>query len=186
MQHRRVYDMLISRAQSREPLSGYMETHHILPKALGGLDDPSNLVKLTAREHYVAHLLLAKIYGGSMWFAVVRMSNFRNKYFNSRLYEVARKQIGLIVKQRQTGMTYSAKHRQNISNALKGKPLASSTIAKLSKARKNRVITPEWREKLRIANTGKKLAPFTAEHKEKMRQAQLRRWAKTKEAKHAV
>ena len=36
----------------------YYEKHHIKPKWLGGKDDESNLVLLTAREHYLAHYLL--------------------------------------------------------------------------------------------------------------------------------
>jgi hypothetical protein len=32
--------------------------HHILPKYLGGTDDPSNLVELTVEEHAEAHRLL--------------------------------------------------------------------------------------------------------------------------------
>lgn len=38
------------------------EVHHILPKCLGGDDSSSNLVRLTYREHYIAHRLLTKIY----------------------------------------------------------------------------------------------------------------------------
>jgi len=34
------------------------ERHHILPRSLGGSNDPQNLVKLTVREHYIAHRLL--------------------------------------------------------------------------------------------------------------------------------
>lgn len=36
----------------------YYESHHIIPKWMGGSDDDSNLVLLTAREHYLAHYLL--------------------------------------------------------------------------------------------------------------------------------
>lgn len=39
----------------------YYEQHHILPLSQGGLDDNSNLVKLTPKEHYLAHLLLWKM-----------------------------------------------------------------------------------------------------------------------------
>lgn len=38
------------------------EVHHILPKCLGGDNSVTNLVCLTYREHYVAHMLLTKIY----------------------------------------------------------------------------------------------------------------------------
>jgi len=37
--------------------------HHILPKHSGGTDDPSNLVKLTPKEHADAHLKLYEQYG---------------------------------------------------------------------------------------------------------------------------
>lgn len=56
------YDRLIDKARFRTSIEGYTEIHHILPLSLGGTDDKCNLVKLTAREHFIAHLLLVKIY----------------------------------------------------------------------------------------------------------------------------
>ena len=38
-------------------------THHIIPKYMGGTDDPSNLVQLTVEEHAQAHLELYEKYG---------------------------------------------------------------------------------------------------------------------------
>ena len=43
---------------------GYVEKHHIIPKSLGGSDIKTNLVSLTAREHFVAHWLLTKMVTG--------------------------------------------------------------------------------------------------------------------------
>jgi hypothetical protein len=57
------YSKLINRAVGRE-VSGYSEKHHIVPRCMGGSDDPSNLVRLTAREHFVAHQLLVKMHPG--------------------------------------------------------------------------------------------------------------------------
>ncbi len=37
------------------------ETHHILPKCMGGSNDISNLVRLTPREHLICHILLTKM-----------------------------------------------------------------------------------------------------------------------------
>lgn len=37
--------------------------HHIIPKHMGGTDDPSNLIKLTVIEHARAHQLLYEQYG---------------------------------------------------------------------------------------------------------------------------
>ncbi|NJO61547.1 MAG: hypothetical protein HC836_25855 [Richelia sp. RM2_1_2] len=39
---------------------GYVEQHHVLPKSIGGDECDSNLVMLTAKEHYICHLLLIK------------------------------------------------------------------------------------------------------------------------------
>lgn len=61
MDYRAHYDKLINRARSRQ-IDGYIERHHVTPRCLGGADDLTNLVKLTAEEHYLAHLLLVKIH----------------------------------------------------------------------------------------------------------------------------
>ena len=52
------YQRLMTCAQARGKLDGYVEMHHILPRSHGGSDTKSNLVALTAREHYLAHWLL--------------------------------------------------------------------------------------------------------------------------------
>lgn len=63
MNYQNIYQLLINRAllEKRTKLPG-MERHHILPRSLGGNNDVSNLVYLSAREHFVAHKLLVKIH----------------------------------------------------------------------------------------------------------------------------
>lgn len=41
--------------------SSYVEKHHIIPKSLGGTNEASNIVKLTAKQHFVCHMLLIKM-----------------------------------------------------------------------------------------------------------------------------
>ena len=105
MTYSAVYCALITK-RLLEPINKddcYVEKHHIIPKSEGGRDEPPNLVNLTAREHYIAHLLLAKIYNDqSMWCAVQMMRNGNNSglrkfKFNSRLYELARVKRNAIV-----------------------------------------------------------------------------------------
>lgn len=60
MDYKRIYDDLISYRQQNVLSTGYIEKHHIIPRSLGGTNDSANLVSLTGREHYVAHLLLAR------------------------------------------------------------------------------------------------------------------------------
>lgn len=63
MDYKKIYDDLCSSRKSRglKKESGY-EIHHIILRCEGGTNDESNLVKLTYREHFLAHLLLAKSY----------------------------------------------------------------------------------------------------------------------------
>lgn len=73
----------------------YTEKHHIIPKSLGGSDSNENIIKLTAREHFFAHLLLAKIHGGKMWAALSYMSkastkSAKNYKCTSHQYEIAK------------------------------------------------------------------------------------------------
>lgn len=53
------YYRIIERAQQRIELEGYVEKHHIVPKSIGDKNSP--VVKLTAKEHYICHLLLYKM-----------------------------------------------------------------------------------------------------------------------------
>jgi len=89
------YIDLIKKAKKREKiLDCYQEFHHIVPKCLGGKDEDSNLVCLTLREHYIAHLLLTKIYAGEakrkMYYGLWRML-LDVKTRNSRVFEIYRK-----------------------------------------------------------------------------------------------
>jgi hypothetical protein len=90
----------------------YYENHHIIPKSLGGSDENNNLVLLTAREHFLCHYLLCKMLneGSYGWKKVVRAftcmyssSSSQKRYVNTRLYERARKNIGIIMSESQTG-----------------------------------------------------------------------------------
>ena len=46
-----IYNDLINYCKYEE-IEGYTETHHILPKSIGGTDEKENLVKLSFPEHY--------------------------------------------------------------------------------------------------------------------------------------
>jgi hypothetical protein len=61
MNYQRIYNNIVERGKIRI-VEGYTESHHIIPRCMGGTDNLSNLVNLTAEEHYVCHQLLVKIY----------------------------------------------------------------------------------------------------------------------------
>lgn len=63
MDYQKIYNKLTESRKNRVLEEGqYYEKHHIVPKCLGGTNDADNLVVLTFREHYMAHLLLSKIH----------------------------------------------------------------------------------------------------------------------------
>lgn len=60
MIYEKVYNSLIEKRKKNIPI-GYKEKHHIVPRSFGGNNRKSNLVYLTAREHFIAHYLLMKM-----------------------------------------------------------------------------------------------------------------------------
>ena len=96
------YITIIQNAQNRasdkkeaKKLLEYCEKHHILPKSfnLGGEKDELNFVYLTAREHFLVHLLMVKflIQKNLKIKMSVPLLRMGKKHQNSRLYELARK-----------------------------------------------------------------------------------------------
>lgn len=93
------YYEIINRARTRK-IQGYVEKHHIIPRTLGGSNSTDNIVRLTAREHFICHLLLTKMLNNperhKMVYALHMLSNASNKLHqrykpSSKLYEYERK-----------------------------------------------------------------------------------------------
>ena len=59
-----IYNKIINRAKLQQRVKSsetYYESHHILPKSLGGDNAIENKVLLTFKEHYICHRLLPKM-----------------------------------------------------------------------------------------------------------------------------
>jgi len=95
MDYKKIHDKIIDRAKNRE-LEGYVEKHHIIPKCMSGTNEPNNLVKLTAREHFLIHWLLHEMYPDNTdlkyaFWSMCRNSNNQQRYKpSSRIYEYAK------------------------------------------------------------------------------------------------
>jgi len=163
------YDRLIARARCRE-LAGYTETHHVLPRSMGGGDEPENLADLTPEEHYVAHQLLVKMHPSAPRLAVA----------------------AALMAKRCTGSKAYGWLRRKIAAAMLGRKLAESTIEKLRALRrseetrrkisasqlgnKHRLGTKqplEWRARMSAMRKGVKRPPFSAEWREKISAANV-------------
>lgn len=94
------YFNIINYAKVRVTNNGYYEKHHIIPKCLGGSNDYSNIIALTAREHFICHMLLTKMVEGRdktrMSFAMWRLAHPKQSKhkINSSMYETTRKLFG--------------------------------------------------------------------------------------------
>jgi hypothetical protein len=124
MNYTSIYNSLIESAKTRT-LNEYTESHHIVPKCMGGTDDASNLVDLTPKEHYIAHHLLTKMYPNeaSLKVAFAMMCYTRDVYVPPRVYESA---------------------RQAHSDWMSSRTVTEETRRKMSESAKARC-TPEWR-----------------------------------------
>lgn len=141
MDYTKIYNSLVERAKNRK-LTTYKEKHHIIPKCMGGSNNKENLVELTAREHYIAHLLLVKIYPNNdkLKIAVWNMLNVSNSYhkrvytISNRLYEEYRIYASKITK-------------KWFSNELNNNKILERN-KKISKANSGKIFTEEHKKNI--------------------------------------
>lgn len=138
------YFRIISNAQARNHKTkrqaklelGYVERHHIIPRSIGGSDEKSNLVYLTAREHFICHLLLIKmvhgIYQKKMMFALQNFKTRKKDKFHlykigGRIYEMIKKSASIALSEMNAGkvawnkgLTQSEESNEKRSATLRG------------------------------------------------------------------
>lgn len=146
MNYQKIYNEIIENAISQNRLKNefvYYERHHIVPQSLGGSNSKENLVLLTAKEHFICHLLLVKIYSCLDKTSYIKMcrafnmmassNNKHKRYINSRLFALFKEKMygngGILTKENSPfwGKTHSdeekqrIKRRQTENNSMKGK-----------------------------------------------------------------
>lgn len=129
MNYRHIYCKIISYAKSQNRHKGdgnYYERHHILPKSLFPLwkNRKSNIVLLTAREHFFCHQLLIKIYpSDKMFYALHSFISRPNADYKitSRDYEKLKKEFSERIKGHtpNLGRHWTEEQRKHISEGTK-------------------------------------------------------------------
>lgn len=103
MDYKKIYDQLIEKRRVT-PYTGKGEWHHILPRSMGGSDEKANLIKLTLREHFFAHLLLTKMTTGQhhrlMMDAIWGMLNRTKMLISSRTYQSIRENFSKVASEK--------------------------------------------------------------------------------------
>ena len=110
MDYAKIYAAFIADRKTKPDPIGFSERHHIIPKSLGGSDEPENIIRLTPEEHYFAHLCLAQIHGGDQWLAVhcmasmvIKATRQRNRLASRAMVGVARRKAAEHKSARMTG-----------------------------------------------------------------------------------
>jgi hypothetical protein len=161
------YTNITARAKNRR-LETYTESHHIVPRSLGGSNEEDNLVNLTAREHFVCHWLLVKMTTGQdhhkmlnalrMMRAEKQGQQRYNTKITARVYESIKQEYAKLQSKQFTG----------IGNGMFGKHHTQETRDKIRQKNLGKKLTPEQIEKLKKATIGKKKPPITEEHRAKL------------------
>ena len=129
MNYQKLYNSIIAHAKNeiRSKDDNYYERHHIIPKSLGGSNKKENLVHLTAREHFICHLLLVKIHINDMnnykrmlhaFMLMKGQSGTQVRYVNSKLYESLKRQYSIIRSKARAGVAISEEQKKILVDRL--------------------------------------------------------------------
>jgi hypothetical protein len=191
--HMRTYTQLMMRARGRPGVPGVRyERHHMLPRSLGGPDIKPNVVRLTPREHYIAHLLLPEFTGGEhRWKMLCALKRFvfsknpAQYRIKSRDYEriVAgqREAIGSLLR----GRKHTAEARANMAAAQK-KRFAEQRAAGIPHHNIGRKPSEETRQKKRLACPRPKGWKHTEEARRRISEASKRTFSAEARANMAL
>ena len=162
---------ITDRAKNRH-LDSYTESHHIVPRSLGGGDDTDNLVNLTAREHFLCHWILVKMTSGQerhKMLNALRMMRAEkegqqryNTKITARVYESIKQEYSILQSNRFSGN----------KNPMYGKKRTQEMNDAVSRANKGRIPPKKQIDNLKAAlaertANGIKRAPYSDEYKQK-------------------
>lgn len=169
MDYQKIYNELISAPKQRE---GWTETHHILPRCLGGSDDKENLVKLYPEEHYLAHLLLCKIYPGNqkLLYAAMNMttgSMINNGRRSNKSYGWLRRRYAEAISGDNNPSRRNPNLQKEAAKKRVGQKRTEETKARMSTAQKGRIFSEET--KLKMAEAAKNRPPISEDTRAKLK-----------------
>ena len=169
MNYQRIHDQIIERAklEDRKKSSDvYYERHHIIPRCLDGTDDAENLVLLTAREHFIVHLLLAKIHNHhKLWWAAKMLSSFGRS--SSRTYQTIVENLKHSEETKRK-ISKSQPNKKGKNHPMYGKTHSEETKRKMKLTRQNLEIYPSgWT--LSEETKHKMKRPKSEQHKNNMK-----------------
>lgn len=122
------YFNIVENAKDRNN-ADYIEKHHVIPRCIGGADDDANIIALTAREHFICHLLLTKMHkSNKLKYALIMMTvknpHQTDRYIpNSKIYESIKRNNAELAKEK-----FKGKQKHNV-----GKKCAYDPVTLIAK-----------------------------------------------------
>jgi len=177
------YNIIVQNALTRVN-NGYIENHHIIPKSLGGLDTTENIVALTAKEHFICHLLLTKMVAGTMKYKMhkaalmmaTRHGPKQARYnVTGRTYNILKESLPPVPVKTREKMSVAQRQRfDTIPGTFLGKAHSNGTRLKMSK-KASRPKSTKWKDSASANRKGRdapnKGIPHSTETKQKISQA---------------
>jgi hypothetical protein len=139
--------------------------HHIIPKHMGGTDDPNNLIELTIEEHAEAHRLLYEKYG--------RVQD-RRAWLGLSKMMTGKEIINEILK-----APKSEEHKKKISESHKGKPKPWMIGTRNGAGNAGKPKSEEHKKNIALSKLGKTRKPFSEEWKQALKDAKAKEPIKT-------
>ena len=133
-------------------MSIYTHKHHIIPKHIGGTDDPSNLIELTIPEHAEAHRVLFEEHG--RWQDELAWKMLSGRIGNEEAVRLASSLANL-------GKKHSEESKKKMSIAKKGKTYSEEHKKKIGLAQKGNT---NWLGKKHSEETKKKIGLATKKY----------------------
>jgi hypothetical protein len=160
MNYKKIYDEICNRAklqfqkrlEEKKSSKVYYEGHHIIPVCIGGLGSSNdykhpNIVLLSAKEHFIAHLLLCEIFPNenklkSVAYYMCNQNKTGHRYKpSSRTYKRLREDYITILK----STPKTPEHLEAIKKAINRPEVKKAKSEKT----KNRVFSEDHKEKLK-------------------------------------
>ena len=175
--YKKWYLRLCENAKNRAAPATYTEKHHIIPRSFGGSNAEENVVSLTAREHYIAHLCLVKCTEGEFkrkMLLAVRMfvhpiktnPGYRGMRINGRLFSILREQAKQVSAEQVRERCKDPKYIKKLSESQKSyvhSKVSPEGRANLKAASLRRGQNPEYRRKLSEAALKRSQNPIYTE-----------------------
>lgn len=167
MNYKNIYDKIIERSKNRT-IIGYVEKHHIIPRALGGTSNKENIVNLKAREHFLCHYLLVKIKPCfktycALWNMVNgnKKGSMKRHAPSGRVYELVRTEFAKRQSEYKKGISRPEEVMRASHESLRGKPSWNKGIQRTEDEKK--AISDGWKRRRGIP-TASKGKPKSKEH----------------------